>query len=87
MLSCKDVTKLVSESLDRDLSLWRRIGLRLHLAMCKGCSAYRNQIESLNKVVSDHYRDDQTVKDSNDLPDDARERIKESIRTDHSHPS
>ena len=87
MLSCKDVTKLVSENLDRDLSLWRRIGLRLHVVMCKGCSAYRRQIESLNKVVSDHYRDDLTVKDCNDLPDDALERIKETLRTDHSHPS
>lgn len=87
MLSCKEVTKLVSENLDRHLPLWRRLGLRLHVAMCKGCSAYRRQIESLNKLVSDHYRNDQTVKDCNDLPDDALERIKESLRTDHSYPS
>ena len=85
MLSCKDVTKLVSENLDRDLSLWRRIGLRLHVAMCKGCSAYKRQIESLNKVISDHYRNDQTAKDCKNLPNDALERIKESLRTDHSH--
>ncbi len=87
MLSCKDVTKLVSENLDRDLSLWRRIGLRLHVAMCKGCSAYKRQIESLNKVISDHYRNDQTAKDGKNLPNDALERIKESLRTDPSHPS
>ncbi len=87
MLSCKDVTKLVSENLDRDLSLWRRIGLRLHVMMCKGCSAYRRQIESLNKVVSDHYRDDPAVKNCADLSSDALERIKASLRTDHSHPN
>ncbi len=87
MLSCKDVTRLVSENLDRDLSLWRRIGLRLHVMMCKGCSAYRRQIESLNTVVSDHYRDDEAVKDCNDLSSDALERIKGSLRTDRSRSS
>ena len=86
MLSCKEVTKLVSENLDRDLPLWRRIGLRLHVTMCKGCSAYRRQIESLNKLVSDHYRNARTVKHCNALPDDSLDRIKESLRTDHSHP-
>lgn len=87
MLSCKEVTKLVSENLDRALPLWRRIGLRMHVAMCVGCSAYRRQIESLNKLVSDRYRKDGAAGNGNDLPDDARERIKESLRADHSHRS
>ncbi len=87
MLSCKEVTKLVSENLDRGLPLWRRLGLRLHVAMCKGCSAYRRQIESLSKLVSDHYLSAPGVERSDSLPDDALERIKESLRIDHSHPS
>ena len=87
MLSCKEVTKLVSENLDRHLPLWRRLGLRLHVAMCKGCSAYRRQIESLNKLVSDHYRSDQAANNRNDLPDGALARIKESLHTDQSGPS
>lgn len=86
MLSCKEATKLVSDNLDRKLPLWTRIGLRLHAAMCKGCAAYRHQIESLNKLVSDHYRSDQSATNRTDLPDDVLERIKASLHTDRSHP-
>ncbi len=87
MLSCKEVTKLVSDNLDRPLPLWRRLSLRLHIAMCNGCSAYRRQIESLNKLVSNRYQNDQAEGDSKDLPNDALERIKKSLRNDHSRPS
>ena len=87
MLSCKDAAKLVSKNLDRPLPLWRRLSLRLHVAMCNGCSIYRRQIESMNKVVSDHYQHDQAEEDGKDLPDDALERIKEALQSDHSHPS
>ena len=86
MLSCKEVTKLVSENLDRGLPLWRRIGLRLHVFMCRGCSAYRHQIESLHTSVSDHYRADQSAKHGEVLSDEALERIKQSLHTDRSHP-
>ena len=87
MLSCKEVTKLVSANLDRDLPFWKRLGLRLHVVMCKGCSAYRRQIESLNKLVADHYRNDRMVEDQSDLPDGTLERIKESLRTDPTRPT
>lgn len=87
ILSCKEAAKLISEGLDRDLSLWKRLLLRMHVAMCDGCSAYRRQIESLNTAVTDHYRDGQVAKDSHELPSDALERIKESLRTNHSPPS
>ena len=87
MLSCREATKLVSDNLDRNLPLWTRIGLRLHATMCKGCAAYRRQIESLNKLVSDHYRSDQAANNRNDLPDGVLARIKESLHTDQSGPS
>lgn len=86
MLSCKEATKLVSENLDRGLSLWRRLGLRFHVFMCKGCSAYRHQVESLHTAVSEHYSADQFAKHGDDLSNEALERIKQSLHTDRSHP-
>lgn len=87
ILSCKEAAKLVSEGLDRDLSLWKRLLLRMHVAMCDGCSAYRRQIESLHTAVTDHYRDAQVAQDSHELPSEALERIKQSLRTDSPPPA
>lgn len=47
MLSCKEVTHLLSDGQDRKLTLAERINLEMHLAMCKGCSNFRKQMEFL----------------------------------------
>lgn len=40
MLTCKEVTTLASDFLDGDLSLFRRISVRFHLARCSGCAKF-----------------------------------------------
>jgi hypothetical protein len=50
MLSCKDVTKLVSESMDRSLPLGKRVGVRLHLLICRFCERYRRQLLRLREA-------------------------------------
>lgn len=47
MLSCKDVTHLLSEAQDRKLALSERISLEMHLAMCKGCTRFKKQMSFL----------------------------------------
>lgn len=58
MLNCKEVTHLLSDDLDRKLTMTERINLATHLAMCKGCANYRKQINFLRKacrkLVSQH---------------------------------
>ena len=44
MFNCKDVSKRVSESMDRSLSLHHRILIKMHLMMCKYCSRFRKQL-------------------------------------------
>lgn len=44
MLSCKEVSRLISESLDRDLPFRQRLSLRMHLLMCSLCSRFRRQV-------------------------------------------
>jgi len=39
MMSCKEATHLMSQDLDRSLSRIERVGLWLHLIVCKGCRA------------------------------------------------
>ncbi len=81
MLSCKEVARLISDRLDRKLPLRRRIALRLHLAMCYPCRAYKTQIDSLNRLFSRRAKRKLTRVDldSESLSAEARERIKSSL--------
>ena len=51
LLSCKEVSQLVSQSLDRRLGLVERVQLRLHLAICDGCSNFKKQMVFLRKAL------------------------------------
>ncbi|WP_175718168.1 zf-HC2 domain-containing protein [Burkholderia anthina] len=44
---CSDVTRLLSDALDRCLTLHERMQVRAHLPICSGCRAYRGQIGML----------------------------------------
>ncbi len=88
MLSCKEATRLVSEGLDRELPFWRRMGLRLHVVMCRGCLRYTRQITALNRLITDHYGEDPPAKVGERISPDAVRHIKSSLRqatssTDH----
>lgn len=47
MLSCRQATELMSQEQDRPLGLSERIGLRLHVWICRGCANYRRQMRVL----------------------------------------
>lgn len=50
MLTCKEVTMLLSQAQDRKLGLGERISLAIHLAMCKGCTNFKSQIDFLREA-------------------------------------
>ena len=52
MLSCKEVTRLVSQGLDRRLGFGERVRLRVHLALCDGCTNFKKQLGFLRKAVA-----------------------------------
>ena len=79
MFSCKEVTRMVSESMDRDLSRYRRIGIWIHLMMCKFCSRYKQQLISLRKALRSEGLHDENSEPHAKLSPDARERIKRSL--------
>ena len=51
MLSCKDVTRLISESMDHSLPFGKRVGVRLHLLICKFCARYERQLLLIRETV------------------------------------
>ncbi|MCA8273431.1 zf-HC2 domain-containing protein [Burkholderia sp. AU30280] len=48
---CTDVTRLLSDALDRHLTLHERLQVRIHLPTCSGCRAYRGQITLLRTAA------------------------------------
>ncbi|RVT49620.1 zf-HC2 domain-containing protein [Rubrivivax albus] len=50
MLSCREVTALCSQELDRPLGLRERLALRTHLMMCRGCSRFRAQMGTMHNM-------------------------------------
>ena len=50
-LTCKEATALVSQELDRKLSLWERFVLRLHLLVCDACGNFVRQSEFIRRAV------------------------------------
>ena len=82
MLSCKDVTQLLSESMDHSLPLVKRIGVRLHLLMCRFCARYERQLllirETVRQIVGAEDRHGEPPRDT--LSREAKERIRDSLR-------
>ena len=81
MLTCKEATELVSESLDGPLTFRQRLDLKFHLLMCRFCSRYRRQILLIRKAIRQMARQegDSAAAPDVSLSAEARERIKHTI--------
>jgi len=44
MLTCKDITTDAHALLDGELSLWRRVHIRIHLMICQHCRRFVRQL-------------------------------------------
>jgi hypothetical protein len=51
MFSCKKAARLLSESLDHKLSLWQRISLRIHLAICGLCRHFHKDMHRFDAAL------------------------------------
>mgnify|MGYP007071000102 CR=1 FL=1 len=78
--SCREATRLQSEAMDRPLSLRKRIGLRIHLMLCRWCRRYGKQIGFLRSVAHEHEKQEATLPPQT-LRSEARERIKARLKS------
>ena len=74
MMTCKEVAQLASESLDRNLTWYESLTLRLHLFRCDMCTRYVRQLKFLQRACTD--ADEEKLIDAAALTDEARERIR-----------
>ena len=54
MLTCKQVSELVSHSMDRRLGWVERWRLAVHLKACEGCRNFQKQITFLRMAFRNH---------------------------------
>ena len=50
-LTCKEATRLISQSMDRKLTLTQRAALRLHLSACGACTRFGAQLNALRSAM------------------------------------
>ena len=81
MPSCKEVSRLISESMETKLPLRKRIGLWMHLSMCRLCKGFVRQLRVIQTAAKEHgeSKDDTSLADAT-LSDDARERIRRAVQ-------
>src|SRR5882724_11396189 len=77
--SCREASRLQSEALDRELSFPRRLGLALHLMVCKWCRRYGRQIRFLRDAAHEH-PENLSEAAPQELSPEARERIRQRIQ-------
>jgi hypothetical protein len=72
MFSCRRATRLISDGLDRSLSLGERLRLGVHLLGCPPCRRFRRSARGLQRVLASPPADVP-------LPAEARERIRRAL--------
>jgi Putative zinc-finger len=79
MLDCKQASQIISQSLDRNLTLRERFALRLHLLICAYCKRFSQQMQTMRVAIKQ-----MTASIENDhkieMPSAAKKRIAELIK-------
>ena len=86
MFNCNKVSRLLSESFDREMSLFQKAGLRFHFLMCRICSRYADQLKILRETVclyANPKKDDGPLVS---LSNCAKNRMKSSMYPHKGHP-
>ena len=80
MLTCKQASQIISQSLDRNLSWQERLTLRLHLFICKYCKRFSQQLFTLRVALK---RMNENVENDSDivLVPEAKIRLAKLIET------
>ena len=83
MMNCKEVSRLLSESMERKLSFWERVGLWFHLSMCKLCKGFSKDLQQLREAARRHAENIENDVDATDaaLSAESRDRIKRALES------
>ena len=76
---CHDITRLLSQSMDRQLPLYTRMAIRLHFQICVWCKRYGEQLDTIRKASRSIPEHSEGISNAS-LSENARQRIQEAVR-------
>jgi hypothetical protein len=79
MLNCRQITRLVSQSMDAKLLWHQRLAVRVHLLYCSWCRRYASQIRFLRKATRELANVAENEAPAR-LSEDAKVQIQQSLR-------
>lgn len=80
MLTCKEVSVLMSDSLDKRLPLRKRFQVKFHWFMCKNCARYSDQLNIIRRIARKYGEQlDDKALSLFTIPENARHRIIQNI--------
>ena len=85
MLSCKQASQIISQSLDKPLTMRERFALKLHLTICKYCKRFSQQVQTLRvalKQMISSIENNNTI----ELPSAAKNRIAALVEANSPQP-
>jgi len=79
---CQQTVQVISQSMERELTLSERVLLKLHLWVCMWCQWYMEHLELMRSSLraEGYETPDAKLELATVLSDDARERIKQSLK-------
>ena len=77
MPTCREATELASRAMDEQLPLSNRMALRFHLAICKNCARFNQQLQEMRRLFREETAADD---DAEGLAPEAHQRIANELQ-------
>ena len=79
-VTCEDTTPLISELMDHNLPLAKRLRLKFHLGMCGVCQIYKKQLEVIRALGRKLASEEAPTHEEAVLSEHAKTKIKDSLK-------
>ena len=79
-ITCEDTSPLVSEAMDHDLPLSKRLRVWIHLAICKMCKNCEAQMKTLRALAYSLGEEDSKLNSYRGLSLEAKEKMKQAMK-------
>lgn len=80
MLTCREVCENAQDYIDANSSVWMRLRIRAHLAMCNNCTNFVDQTRKTKHMIAHSLARETEAEVSPDLMDAFRQRSGESAQ-------
>jgi hypothetical protein len=79
-VTCEDTTPLISELMDHNLPLGKRMRLKFHLAMCQVCGFYQKQLEVIRALARKLAKEEAPTQQQAVLSEQVKTKLKDSLK-------